>query len=873
MPEKVFDQGTQSQGKKRKQNLQPPQLPQGYSQRSITDFFGNNAPDSDAPTPHPSSPKRPRKNLEQPEHSKNMSTPLNEQVWRRITENEIVDLTSSPPGPRDSANPSMNMVATKPPRPAPFQPHAGTPRKLHIKNLRNPSRIDPDVYFSRTWGSLEAALIAIFESRKISTSLEELYRGTENICRADRAGELYARLKDCCSSYVGDRLKYSIMACNSWKDDAVKCVVSAWEKWNEQLGMIRSIFLYLDRSYLLNNSNSSFQPVESTGLELFRRHIILAQEIETKFMNGIMTLFGRDRQQRPINASLLTSAIRMVDSLDLYTSNFEPRFLVMSREYYSRLGMLGATSNSLAEYLDECSQQLHKEALRCVRYRLDPSTKRSMGLILEEGLLKNQLPILTDQGSIEELLQKEDHKSLTALYSLVDRIGEPSSYLRPAWEKYILAVGRSIIEDEGRENEMVQRLLELKCNLDTFVRVPFKCDDTLAYALRESFGTFLNARTKDRSEMVNSKPAEMIAKYVDTLLRGGASGASTGTPGDEDARLAHSLEQVLDLFRFIQGKDVFEAFYKRDLARRLLMDKSASRDAERSMLTKLKTECGSGFTQNLESMFKDIEISRDAISHFKTTRSHTGNSPNVDLNVLVLSQSAWPTYDEVPVIIPLAMAQYLESYKNVYCEKHSGRKLMWRHALSHCVLRASFTPEMKKELVLSVLQAVVLLLFNDVELGTCLSYQQIKEGTGLEDKQLIRTLQSLACAKHRVLQKQTKGKDILPTDNFRVNRHFTNSKFRVKINQIQLKETKEEKEETFERVAQDRQYETQAAIIRIMKSRKKLRHNDLIQMTIDQTKNRGKLDVPEIKKQIERLIDKDYMERLPGAETWYQYVA
>jgi len=38
---------------------------------------------------------------------------------------------------------------------------------------------------------------------------------------------------------------------------------------------------------------------------------------------------------------------------------------------------------------------------------------------------------------------------------------------------------------------------------------------------------------------------------------------------------------------------------------------------------------------------------------------------------------------------------------------------------------------MNRELVLSVLQAVVLLLFNDVELGACLSYQQIKEGTGL----------------------------------------------------------------------------------------------------------------------------------------------
>lgn len=42
------------------------------------------------------------------------------------------------------------------------------------------------------------------------------------------------------------------------------------------------------------------------------------------------------------------------------------------------------------------------------------------------------------------------------------------------------------------------------------------------------------------------------------------------------------------LFDFPAGKDVFEAFYKKDLAKRLLVGKSASVDAEKSMLSKLK---------------------------------------------------------------------------------------------------------------------------------------------------------------------------------------------------------------------------------------------------------------------------------------------
>jgi len=45
---------------------------------------------------------------------------------------------------------------------------------------------------------------------------------------------------------------------------------------------------------------------------------------------------------------------------------------------------------------------------------------------------------------------------------------------------------------------------------------------------------------------------------------------------------------VLEIFRFIQGKDVFEAFYKKDLAKRLLLNKSASVDTEKLMIQKIK---------------------------------------------------------------------------------------------------------------------------------------------------------------------------------------------------------------------------------------------------------------------------------------------
>ncbi len=115
----------------------------------------------------------------------------------------------------------------------------------------------------------------------------------------------------------------------------------------------------------------------------------------------------------------------------------------------------------------------------------------------------------------------------------------------------------------------------------------------------------------------------MIAKHINSLLRSGlkalppallsdnkdrAAAEMSGiaeASGDEDAELDRQLDNVIELFRFLDGKDVFEAFYKRDLARRLLLGKSADNAVEQSMLSKLKSECGSSFTHNLEQMFED----------------------------------------------------------------------------------------------------------------------------------------------------------------------------------------------------------------------------------------------------------------------------
>ena len=80
-------------------------------------------------------------------------------------------------------------------------------------------------------------------------------------------------------------------------------------------------------------------------------------------------------------------------------------------------------------------------------------------------------------------------------------------------------------------------------------------------------------------------------------------------------------------------------------------------------------------------------------------------------------------------------------------------------------------------------------------------------------------MQSLACGKVRVLNKTPRGKEVDDGDAFDVNDALNEPRFRIKINAIQMRETPEEAAVTNEKVFQDRQYQIDAAIVRIMKVR------------------------------------------------------
>jgi len=362
----------------------------------------------------------------------------------------------------------------------------------------------------------------------------------------------------------------------------------------------------MDRSYLLHSTS---QPsIEEMGKQQFRASIFLDAALKPMILQGACNLvsYDRKRDETQFDGELLRKAVDMFHTLSVYTKDFEPKILGASQAFLNEWSASQSANLSLARYVEECHGLIEREILRCRTFGLDTTTEKDLVTLLDRFLITKQEHVLVRTEDVTDLMAHNRLDSLKQLFILLQRkdLGEK---LRPAFEVYINKEGSEIVFDEQREAEMVVRLLLFKKKLDSMWEYSFENHEGLGHSLREAFESFIN-RTK-KSNMTwgtdNPKPGEMIAKYVDMILRGGVKAIPSTAGGtivdltneddmdedkvDEDVQINRQLDQVLDMFRFVHGKAVFEAFYKKDLARRLLMGRSASADAEKNMIDRLKT--------------------------------------------------------------------------------------------------------------------------------------------------------------------------------------------------------------------------------------------------------------------------------------------
>ncbi|EPQ61295.1 Cullin-domain-containing protein [Gloeophyllum trabeum ATCC 11539] len=553
-----------------------------------------------------------------------------------------------------------------------------------------------------------------------------------------------------------------------------------------------------------------------------------------------------------------------------YSPVLEVPYLEFTEAFYTAESQaLYETCDSARDFAKECKIRIQEEEQRA-REVLSPKSWDEVRKTTERQLLNSRLKWLAS-NALPAIMDAKALDELADLYDLFSRAAG-HKVLANAFKEYVQNNVKAIVKDEARDEEMVERLLECKSFAETAISTAFvdivrdedepraSTSDTppakqphkeFGYALLDAFQGGFKARRK--------KPAEMIAKYLDKAMRRGQKGAS-------DEEFDRALDAALSLYRFTDDKDVFRTFYRRGLAKRLLLQRSASDDFEKAVLKKLKEQFDPEFETG-DDMFKDLALSRDMLAEFHQKLAE--DDPAHKLSVTVLQQSVWPFTPNATVDLPTFMQDQLNRFTVFYKNKHQGRKLEWDHNLGTANLKARFKAG-SKDLSVSLHQAVILLLFNDTDE---ISFTDIQASVHMEDGTLRRTLQSLACGKKRVLKKRPAGPDVNDGDVFLYNAEFTDSRPRVHINTIQVKETPEEAKRTQTAIEGDRKHILDAAIVRIMKAKKQMRYEQIKNDTIEAVKKHFVPEVSVIKQRIQQLTEQEYMRRDEDDMNLYIYVA
>uniref|UniRef100_A0A8R1I7W6 CULLIN_2 domain-containing protein n=1 Tax=Caenorhabditis japonica TaxID=281687 RepID=A0A8R1I7W6_CAEJA len=759
-------------------------------------------------------------------------------------------------------------------------------------------------YVLQTWELLKRAIEEIQRKNNSGLSFEELYRNAYTMVLHKHGERLYNGLKEVIQDHMAVVRVRIVGAIHT--GNFLDTVAETWIDHTVAMVMIRDILMYMDRIYVAQNNH--VLPVYNLGLEAFRTEILRQNGIGDKLRDSLLELIKLDRKSNQINWHGIKNACDMlislgIDSRRVYEEEFEEPLLKETKEYYREVCKNWlAGDNDACFYLAQVENCMHEEASRASRY-LDRTTETKILREMDNVMVAEHINTIVymPNGGVKFMLEHKRIEDLTRIFRIFKRIHSSESVphgglkvLLVAVSEYLCETGSNIVRNEELLKNpvgFVNELLSLKDYFSSLLTTAFADDRDFKNRFQSDFEQFLNS---------NRQSPEFVALYMDDMLRSGLKCVS-------DAEMDNKLDNVMILFRYLQEKDVFERYFKQYLAKRLLLDKSCSDDVEKLLLTKLKTECGCQFTQKLESMFRDKELWQNLATGFREWKDSQPNKVNIDVSLRVLTAGVWPTQQCNPVVLPIELSTAYDMFTKYYTDKHTGRKLTINTLLGNADVKATFYPPTKaslsndengpgpststassssssevvkerkaehKILQVNTHQMIILLQFNHRARISC---QQLVDELKIPERELKRNLQSLALGKasQRILVRKNKGKDVVDLgDEFSVNDNFQSKLTRVKVQMVTGKQESEpEIKETRQKVEDDRKLEVEAAIVRIMKARKRLDHNNLITEVTQQLRHRFLPSPTIIKQRIETLIEREYLARDDQDHRAYHYIA
>ncbi|KAG8067204.1 hypothetical protein GUJ93_ZPchr0005g15249 [Zizania palustris] len=408
--------------------------------------------------------------------------------------------------------------------------------------------------------------------------------------------------------------------------------------------------------------------------ESFEEYItsVIYHEMKGQVKGAVIALIDKEREGEQIDQALLKNVLDIfveigLGSMEYYENDFEDSLSLFkdTADYYSVKAQSWILEDSCPDYMIKAEECLKKEKEQLGHY-LHISTKQKLLEIVQNVLLAQYAtPLLEKEHSgCFALLRDDKEEDLSRMYRLFSKINRGLEPIANMFKTHVTNEVTTLVkqaEDSAsnkkpekkdlvgmQEQAFVWKIIKLHDKYATYVTECFQGHTLFHMALKQAFEVFCNKGVS------GSSSAELLASFCDNILKKGCSEKLS------DEAIEDALEKVVRMLAYICDKDLFAEFYRKKLARRLLFDKSANDEHERSILTKLKQHCGGQFTSKMEGMVTDITVARDHQTTFEEfVVAHQELNPGIDLAVTVLTAGFWPSYKTFDINLPAEMVRSL----------------------------------------------------------------------------------------------------------------------------------------------------------------------------------------------------------------------
>ncbi|CAN6690525.1 unnamed protein product [Malus baccata var. baccata] len=550
-------------------------------------------------------------------------------------------------------------------------------------------------YMQKGITKLKRILEGLPEPQFSSEEYMMLYTTIYNMCTQkppnDYSQQLYDKYREAFEEYITSTV---LPALREKHDEfMLRELVKRWANHKLMVRWLSRFFHYLDRYFIARRSLPALNEV---GLTCFRD--LVYREVNANARIAVIDLIDKEREGEQIDRALLKNVVDIfveigMGQMESYEQDFEAHLLVDSGEYYSRKAANWILTDTCPEYMSKAEECLKREKERVNNYLHSSSEQKLVEKVQHELLIVYSTQLLEKEGSgCRAMLRLDKVDDLSRIFRLYNKIPKGLDPVSLVFKQHITAEGTALVqqaEDAAssqarggagtQEQVLIKNIIELHDKYMKYVDDSFQNHTLFHKALKEAFEVFCN------KSVSGSSSAELLAGFCDNILKKGGSDRLS------DEAIEETLEKVVKLLAYISDKDLYAEFYRKKLARRLLFDRSANEDHERSILTKLKQQCGGQFTSKMEGMVTDLTIARDHQKGFEEyLHDNPAVNPGMDLTVTVLTTGYWPSYKSFDLNLPEEMVKCVEVFKGFYETKTKHRKLTWIYSLGTCNVTGKF---------------------------------------------------------------------------------------------------------------------------------------------------------------------------------------